>query len=535
MFVVIEPGCLTIDSPRGFEDNRLSQDRQSVLAGGLIGVAKVILDADAIRTAVSPKLDGKRKSELGQFFTRGTVARYMASLFKDKRLGHCRLLDAGAGIGSLTSAFLERWASGGFSFKEAGVELYEVDPLLNPFLRKTLEEYEKRLDLYTVLRNEDFVIAGAEAVGNSLYSKPCPEFTHAILNPPYGKIRSTSKHRSALRGAGIETVNLYTAFLALTVKMLVPEGQLVAIVPRSFCNGPYYRPFRELILRETAIMHLHLFHSRNKAFRDDAVLQENIIIQLERGVQQGSVTVSTSYDDSFSDLESKVVPFDSIVSPSDPDQFIHVPTSVGEGLLLASPKIRHSLEDIGVSVSTGPVVAFRAKEYLRDVPGRGSVPLLYPGHFRRQRTVWPNLELRKPNAIMRVPKTEKWLYPNGYYCVVRRFSAKEEKRRIVAGVVEPGILKNSEAIGLENHLNVFHESRQALPEKLARGLCVFLNSTEVDEYFRRFSGHTQVNATDLKRIFYPDRNALSQLGSWALKHPAASQDMIDAIVLEICA
>lgn len=61
----------------------------------------------------------------------------------------------------------------------------------------------------------------------------------------------------------------------------------MAIIPRSFCNGPYYRPFREFVLKHAAIRHMHLFESRNKAFKDDDVLQENIIIWLERGGQQG--------------------------------------------------------------------------------------------------------------------------------------------------------------------------------------------------------------------------------------------------------
>lgn len=103
-------------------------------------------------------------------------------------------------------------------------------------------------------------------------------FSHAILNPPYKKIRSESEHRLILRRLGIETVNLYAAFVALSLLLLRRGGQLVAIIPRSFCNGPYYRPFREFLLARAAIRHIHLFASRNKTFKDDDVLQENIIV-----------------------------------------------------------------------------------------------------------------------------------------------------------------------------------------------------------------------------------------------------------------
>jgi hypothetical protein len=116
-------------------------------------------------------------------------------------------------------------------------------------------------------------------VGSSL--SDCPKnrdrrnFTHAILNPPYKKIGSNSRYRLLLRQVGIETVNLYSAFVALAVAQAAPGAQIVAIIPRSFCNGPYYRPFRSFILERATIRHMHLFESRSKAFKDDAVLQEN--------------------------------------------------------------------------------------------------------------------------------------------------------------------------------------------------------------------------------------------------------------------
>jgi hypothetical protein len=348
------------------------------------------------------------------------------------------------------------------------------------------------------------------------------------VRPPYKKISSHSAYRLALRRVGIETVNLYSAFVALAVAEAASGGQIVAIIPRSFCNGPYYRPFRDFILERAAIRHLHLFESRSKAFKDDEVLQENIIIRLERGGLKGPVTVSTSTDDTFSDFVTHEHPFDRIVFPDDPEGFIHVPTSPSRSAIELPFGVRHTLADLGLKVSTGPVVDFRLQAHLRDMPGSDTVPLLYPAHFSSNGATWPIEGMKKPNAIERNADTEKWLYPNGFYCVVRRFSSKEEKRRIMASVVEPWIFGEAPMLGFENHLNLFHENKRGLSERLARGLAVFLNTTAVDEYFRRFNGHTQVNATDLKLMKYPSRDALIQLGEWAMQHGTLTQDQIDA-------
>jgi hypothetical protein len=43
------------------------------------------------------------------------------------------------------------------------------------------------------------------------------------------------------------------------------------------------------------------------------------------------------------------------------------------------------------------------------------------------------------------------------------------------------------------------------------GLARYLNSQTVDTYFRTFSGHTQVNATDLRNLFYPSLAQLEAL------------------------
>lgn len=473
---------------------------------------------DTVRREVAPRIEQKRKAEFGQFMTPSSVARFMASLFPPSTLPTCRLLDAGAGVGALSCAFLDRWTAGGFGFESVEATAYEIDDILRGHLEQHLTGYSRVKP--RIIAGDYIELATAEGLQDRGY-------THAILNPPYKKINSRSAHRLALRSVGIETVNLYSAFVALAVGEAAPGGQIVAIIPRSFCNGPYYRPFRDFILERAAIRHMHLFDSRNKAFRDDEVLQENIIIRLERGGQQGPVTVTTSTDDSFSDLTTHEHPFDRIVFPDDPERFIHVPTTTEKSTIELSPAVRYSLADIGVKVSTGPVVDFRLKAHLRDMPEPGTVPLIYPGHLSMTGTVWPVPGLKKPNAIMRNDETEKWLYPNGFYCVVRRFSSKEEKRRVVASVVDPAAFGDHSVLGFENHMNLFHEDKHGLPEALARGLTVFLNTTAVDEHFRRFNGHTQVNATDLKLMKYPSRDALIQLGEWAMQQGTLTQDLID--------
>jgi len=474
--------------------------------------------AESVRREVASRTAQKHKSELGQFMTPSSVARFMAGMFPPSPLETCRLLDPGAGVGALSCAFLDRWVAGGFGFKVVETTAYEVDERLRGHLKQHLAAYRK-------VKAE--VIAGDYIELATAEHQLVKRYTHAILNPPYKKINSNSAHRLALRSVGIETVNLYSAFVALAVAQAAPGGQIVAIIPRSFCNGPYYRPFRNFIMERAAIRHMHLFESRNKAFKDDEVLQENIIIRLERSGQQGPVTITTSTDDSFTDLATNEHPFDRIVFPVDPERFIHVPTTTEKSAIELSPAVRYSLADLGIKVSTGPVVDFRLKEHLRDMPVEGTVPLIYPGHLSITGAVWPVPGLKKPNAIMRNAETEKWLYPNGFYCAVRRFSSKEEKRRVVASLVDPVAFGDHSVLGFENHMNLFHQNKRGLPELLARGLAVFLNTSAVDESFRRFNGHTQVNATDLKLMKYPSREALIELGEWAKQHSEITQEMID--------
>jgi adenine-specific DNA-methyltransferase len=448
--------------------------------------------------------DRRRKAELGQFFTPAPIANFMAGLFSKPR-GHVFLLDAGAGNGSLIKAFVETWKSpkGDFS---GDCFCFECDRAVLPELHRNLEELADQFGFRSHVMEGDFI----KLASSMIVEGGGQRFTHAILNPPYKKIGSSSEHRLNLREAGLETVNLYAGFVGLAVSLMQPGGEIVAIVPRSFCNGPYYQPFREHLLKRSALGQIHLFEHRDKAFSQDRVLQENVIIRLAIGERQGNVKISRSSDGSFDDYAFYEAPFQTVVKPNDNEMFIHIP--LDENVDISTESVfTHSLKSIGVECSTGPVVDFRLKDDLFSLPGLGMVPLLYPGHFSSGQLIWPKSTSKKPNAIRVSDQSKRWLMPRGFYTVVRRFSSKEESRRIFAAVVQPDKLPE-DLIGFENHLNVFHLNKGPIDEWLAWGLAAYLNSMDVDKMFRKFSGHTQVNATDLRKLPYPSKEQLIALG-----------------------
>jgi adenine-specific DNA-methyltransferase len=146
--------------------------------------------------------------------------------------------------------------------------------------------------------------------------------------------------------------------------------------------------------------------------------------------------------------------------------------------------------------------------------------------MKAEKISFPPKNPRKAIAIEQNQETQKLLIQRGCYVLTRRFSAKEEKRRVVAAVCPP---MEQPFLGIENHLNYFHAKGEGMNPALARGLAAFLNSTLFDNYFRQFSGHTQINATDLRRIKYPCRNDLMTLGS-QINDSISNREQLDKLV-----
>lgn len=475
-------------------------------------IPSALTQADAIRIEVSSKLDLKERSKLGQFMTPAPLAAFIAKQFSQFPR-QVRLLDAGAGVGALTAAFVHEACARPVKPQSIAVTTFEIDPMLLKHLEETLDACTDECRAsgisftYQIIPN-DYILHAAEP----LYSITEP-YTHTILNPPYGKINSASKARKALRTLDIETTNQYAGFVAVAMGQLAPGGELVAITPRSFCNGTYFKPFRDLLLDQSALHRVHVYEARNKAFADDEVLQENIIYKLVKGEQQpATVWLSSSRGPQDADILGRNVPFAEVVLPSDPHRYIRLAVSDADEYLAQRVRgLPCTLKDLGITASTGRVVDFRAEEHLLKTPEAEAMPLIYPCHFEQGFIAWPNLDSRKHNALAFNMQTLSLMVPRGTYVLTKRFTSKEEKRRLVAVIYDPERI-DAKYVGFENHLNYFHQKGAGLQPAFARGLALFLNSTAVDQYFRQFSGHTQVNATDLRNLHYPTAEQLEEIG-----------------------
>jgi len=310
-----------------------------------------------------------RRHELGQFLTPTPIANFMASLFET----HWRrvdLLDAGAGAGALSAAFVRRQCISRHKPRRISITAYELDATLIGTLQETLNgcrrECERAgIQFSATVLNEDFINAAVPMVRSDLFGSHQPRFNAAIVNPPYRKIRSDSATRLLLRSADIETGNLYTGFMALIMKLLANDGEMVAITPRSFCNGPYFKPFRMDFLAAMSLRRLHVFESRSAAFRKDNILQENIIIQAVKSPSKPErVIISSSSGETNGVITERKAAYHEVVSPNDPEWFVHLASEDG-GARVRAMMHRHStsLAELGLSVSTGRVVDFRAGNF----------------------------------------------------------------------------------------------------------------------------------------------------------------------------
>jgi adenine-specific DNA-methyltransferase len=121
------------------------------------------------------------------------------------------------------------------------------------------------------------------------------------------------------------------------------------------------------------------------------------------------------------------------------------------------------------------------------------------------------------------------LLPNKNYIFLRRFSAKDDKSRLVAAPYFVGI-SQAEFIGVENHLNYIYRPQGHLARNEILGLAALLNSKLFETYFRNFNGNINVSATELREMPLPPLEDIKEIGNQIILTNNFSPSVVDELV-----
>lgn len=455
----------------------------------------------------------RTRRERGHFGTAPAIADFMAQMFTEVPQGPVHILDPGAGVGTLSAAICQRVLRQ-HDQRHVKFELFENDPSLIPLLEKTMRQCKNELreaghEMSFVIRVDDFVLGNAK---RSLFDTPPKTGFHlAILNPPYFKVRKESAHALAMAHVVHGQPNVYAFFMAVAADLLLPGGELVAITPRSYFNGPYFKRFRKWFFDRMTARKIHIFQSRTDTFREDDVLQENVILLAEKGGKLKDVVLTASVGRNLQKVDRHVLPYPRVIEDCSGDHLVRVPTNgLEQEVVEAVDRFRQRFRALPFNVSTGPVVTFRSRPFLRRERANDTAPLLWMHNVRPFATRFPPKN-GKPMHILVSDESNRLLLPAKRYVLLKRFTAKEERRRLVAGIVESGDLY-SPFLGLENHLNYVYRPAGELSKCEALGLAGLFNSVLFDRYFRAISGNTQVNAAEIRAMPVPPLETIREIG-----------------------
>jgi adenine-specific DNA-methyltransferase len=443
----------------------------------------------------------KRKA-YGQFFTNVTTAKYMASLFCfDLSKTQIEILDAGAGTGILTAAVIQRLLELGY-MGVVHITCYEIDELVIPLLKENMALCNKLQNVtYTI--KEDNYITSQDFSSSTLFNNENHQYDYIIGNPPYIKIAKDAIEALAIPEVCYGAPNLYFLFWAMGVRNLKEGQELVYIIPRSWTSGAYFRKFREYLFDNCVITDIHLFESRDKVFDGESVLQETMIVKIKKTtVSPHSINITSSTTSEFKDIRSFSAPYETVVSKN---HFVYLVTNEDDANILRTiNNFTNTLPETNLKMRTGIIVDFRTREVLRNKIEDGAYPLLYSQHIKDGKVVWP---LGKEGEVIKTDK-KSYLQENGDFLIVKRFTSKEEPRRLQCGIYLKKEYDKFKYISTQNKVNFIKCDSPCI----TYGLYVLLNSTLYDCYYRILNGSTQVNSTEINQMPIPERQVIEKMG-----------------------
>lgn len=496
--------------------------------------------ADRLGIYYTQQVTTKHKKDNGQFFTPTEIARLMAS-YCDLTKTTIRILDPGCGTAILTCALIEHLVETRNDIKLIDLVAYETDPDLISFSQKTLTYLkkwllEKGIKFQYLLHIHDFILDNAKALKENYNGD---QFDLIISNPPYFKLAKNDEKTIAAKELVSGQPNIYSIFMGIAAKLLSENGELIFITPRSFASGKYFKAFRELFFNTVQIDKIHLFNSRKDTFNRDSVLQETVVIKAIREEINPNKNVLVSSSIGIKDIfEPTIKYFNSseLIDLNSKEKILHLPTSdKEENILNLVSTWQNVLTDFDIKISTGPVVSFRALDFIQNNYENETVflaPLFWLHNVNKMILEWPK-QVKEKGQFIRIENGSKsLLLPNKNYILLRRFSTKDDKSRLIAAPYFCNYVK-SDFVGVENKVNYIYRKDGHLDRNEVVGLCALLNSELFDTYFQIFNGNVNVSATELREMRFPPLENIKEIGNKIILSNDYSMNNVNNIVNEL--
>ncbi|MDP4196935.1 MAG: N-6 DNA methylase [Bacteroidota bacterium] len=455
-----------------------------------------------------------KKQALGQFFTPPETARFMAkfySLREDQK--HIRILDPGTGSGLLSCALAEKIAKEKKSIRSIELICYEIDDEVIRFTKLSLDHLKNWISNYGIkleyeLRCKDFVEDNKNVLqetSNLDGSQDEKLYDVIISNPPFFKLSKEDARHSLVSHLIAGQINIYSVFIFIASKMLKENGEMIFLIPRSFCAGNFFRQFREKLLSLIKFEHIHLLGSGAKIFKYASVLSETVMVHARRNSTKEKVSYKIST--SFSEKNTGEADFRYSFLFDPKENIIPLPSCASEAELLEDVKSwKGSLKENNIQGNTGQVVLSKlSKDSLTDNSTERHTEKALVLGLNNSGLNTPKLcapESYRGEFIEINERTWNFLVPNKNCILLRRYNTKHKDRRIAAVAF---LRKSYEGnyIAFEKQVIFLSSSKGELSENETKELAALLNSEKIDQYLKIIYGDINVTPEELLNLPLP--------------------------------
>lgn len=477
------------------------------------------------------KKDKNYLKNTSQFFTPYDTACKMISTIDFKVFKNYEtlyILEPSAGCGILIASLMLHILDNCNNIKNIHIDSYENDfevfsILCNnlKFLKQFIIKNSNIIFSYNTI-NDNFI----EKNKNSwTMDRNSCKYDIIISNPPYKKINQSSDDAIIMENIVHGQPNIYTLFIAMSLKLLKPNGIYTVLSPRNYLSGEYSKKLREFIFSTYSLTHIHSFEKRSM-FK--SVNQEVIISTFKNNKNIKDVSIS------FNDYAPFSINFEDLIFDNHSFSIL-VPKKVEDVLILNDMStLDYTLDDLGLKVSVGPIVQFRNEpDIRRDIYKENYAPLLIGADLQNNNTLmYFERENKRKTHNKSISSKNKLLLKNSNYLLIRKVTAKDDIDLVITCVLEKNYFKH-ELLGLDNNLLYIHKiDKTEMSLDLCYGLYCFINSKQFKSLYSMINGTHTINVSDFNNIKFPSLSILSNIGKELIKINIFTENQCTKIINE---